>query len=159
MKNFILVTLFLTLVFACNERPIDQKAEADKLMELSKEWAKAAIDRDVEKVVTFWADDAVIMSPNEPAMKGKEAIKQMVAESMKIPGFEVTWEPKEAFVSKGGDLGYVLVKNYFKIPTDTLGNVTTIFNKGVEIWKKNEEGQWKNVVDIYNGDPTISSIK
>jgi ketosteroid isomerase-like protein len=128
-------------------------------MKLSREWAKAALERDVEKVITFWADDAVIMSPNEPAMRGKDAIKQMVAESMQIPDFEVFWEPQEAFVSNGGDLGYVLIKNYFTIPSDTLGGVTTIFNKGVEIWKKNEEGQWKNVVDIYNGDPSIESIK
>ncbi len=159
MKHLILTLVFLSLFFSCTEKPTDQKAEADKLMSLSKEWAKAAIERDVEKVVTFWADDAVIMSPNEPAMIGIDAIKQMVDESMQIPGFEVSWEPQEAFVSKGGDLGYVIIKNYFKIPTDTLGNVTTIFNKGVEIWKKNEDGQWKNVVDIYNGDPTLNSIK
>lgn len=158
MKKSVLVIIILLIVFSCKKKTVDQKAEADKLMHLSREWAKAAIDRDVEKVVAYWADDALIMSPNEPAMKGKDAIRKMVNESMKIPGFEVTWEPQEAFVSKSGDLGYVLVKNYFKIPVDTLGNMTTIFNKGVEIWKKQTDGSWKNVVDIYNGDPTISSI-
>lgn len=159
MKNLILILVTLTIIFSCEEKTIDQKAEADMLMELSKEWAKAAIERDVDRVITYWAEDAIIMSPNEPAMKGRDAIEEMINESMQISGFEVSWEPQEAFVSKGGDLGYVLVKNYFKIPADTLGNITTIFNKGVEIWKKEEDGQWKNVVDIYNGDPTINSIK
>ncbi len=159
MKKSFLALVFLTLVFSCKEKPIDQKAEAEKLMELSREWGKAALDRDVDRVTSFWADDAIIMSPNEPSMKGIEAIKQMVDQSMQLPGFEVSWEPQEAYVSKSGDLGYVLVKNYFILPTDTLGNVQTIFNKGVEIWKKQDDGQWKNVVDIYNGDPTINSIK
>jgi ketosteroid isomerase-like protein len=59
-----------------------------------------------------------------------------------------------AFVSKGGDLGYVLVKNYFKVPADTLGNMMTLENKGVEIWKKQADGSWKNVVDIYTPEPT-----
>jgi ketosteroid isomerase-like protein len=158
MKNLFLIP-FILLFYCCGDIPVDQNAEAEKLMQLSKDWAQAAMERDVEKVAAFWADDAVIMSPDEPAMKGITAIRQMVAESMQIPGFEVQWEPQEAFVSKGGDLGYVLIKNYFKIPTDTLGNTTVIYNKGVEIWKKQSDGQWKNVVDIYNGDPTINSIK
>ncbi len=147
------------LSYCCADNSIDQNAEAEKLMELSKEWSEAAMERNVEKVSSYWADDAIIMSPDEPAMKGIPAIRQMVEESMQIPGFEVRWEPQEAFVSKGGDLGYVLIKNYFKIPIDTLGNTTTIYNKGVEIWKKQSDGQWKNVVDIYNGDPSINSIK
>ena len=159
MKNLFLLLITLLMVFSCREKAVDQKAEADKLIDLSREWAKAAIDRDVEKIVAYWADDAIIMSPNEPAMKGKDAIRKMINELMQIPGFEVTWEPQEAFVSKSGDMGYVLVKNYFKIPADTLGNITTIYNKGVEIWKKQKDGSWKNVVDIYNGDPTISSLE
>ena len=146
------------LIWSCQEKPVDQAAEAEKLMELSRAWAEAAISRDVEKTVSFWADDAIIMSPDEPTMMGKDAIRAMVNSSMQIPGFEVKWAPREAYVSKGGDLGYVLVQNYFKIPTDTLGNVKTIFNKGVEIWKKQEDGSWQNVVDIYNRDPTISSL-
>ncbi|MEN8788637.1 MAG: DUF4440 domain-containing protein [Flavobacteriaceae bacterium] len=158
MKKLFLIP-FIILSYCCGDKPIDQNAEAEKLMQLSKDWAQAAMERDVEKVVSFWADDAVIMSPDDPAMKGITAIRQMVEESMQIPGFEVQWEPQEAFVSKGGDLGYVLIKNYFRIPTDTLGNTTVIYNKGVEIWKKQNDGQWKNVVDIYNGDPTINSIK
>ncbi len=159
MKNLIPTLVIVSLIWSCQEKPIDQEAEAEKLMELSREWAEAAVNRDVEKTVSFWADDAIIMSPNEPAMKGKEAIRAMVAESMQIPGFEVKWVPREAYVSKSGDLGYVLVQNYFIIPTDTLGNDMVIFNKGVEIWKKQDDGAWKNVVDIYNGDPTINSLE
>ena len=43
-------------------------------------------------------------------------------------------------------------------PIDTLGNTKTVFNKGVEIWKKQADGSWKNVVDIANEDPSINSI-
>ena len=157
MKKLFLVP-FIILSYCCADNSVDQNAEAEKLMQLSRDWSKAAIERNVDKVTSFWADDAILMSPDEPTMQGIDAIYQMVDESMQIPGFEVGWEPQEAFVSKGGDLGYVLIKNYFKIPTDTLGNTTTIYNKGVEIWKKQSDGQWKNIVDIYNGDPSINSI-
>jgi ketosteroid isomerase-like protein len=98
------------------------------------------------------------MSPNEAAVVGKESLRGMVERSMQIPGFEINWEPQEAYVSKSGDLGYVLIKNYMTMPVDTLGNTQTVYNKGVEIWKKQEDGSWKNVIDISNSDPTIQSI-
>ena len=159
MRSSLIILIALFLLQACQEKKIDQQAESDNLMALSREWAQAAKDRDVDKTVSFWADDAVIMSPDEPSMKGIEAIRKMVDESMQLPGFEVFWEPTEAHVSASGDMGYVIVKNYFTLPVDTLGNTKTITNKGVEIWKKQEDGQWKNVVDIYNGDPTITSVR
>jgi len=45
------------------------------------------------------------MSPGQLALKGREEIRQMLLESSKIPGFEVSLgEPKEVFVSESGDL-------------------------------------------------------
>jgi ketosteroid isomerase-like protein len=128
-------------------------------MELSREWAKSVKDRDVEKMLSFWAEDAIVMSPNESAVVGIESLRGMVERSMKIPGFEINWEPQNAYVSKSGDLGYVIIKNYMTMPIDTLGNTHTVFNKGVEIWRKQEDGSWKNVIDISNSDPSIKSIK
>ena len=102
MKKLIPTLVIVSLIWSCQEKPIDQAAEAEKLMELSRAWAEAAVNRDVEKTVSFWADDAVLMSPDEPTMIGKEAIRDMVNASMQIPGFEVNWAPREAYVSKDG---------------------------------------------------------
>jgi ketosteroid isomerase-like protein len=35
---------------------------------------------------------------------------------------------------------------------DSLGNPITEKNKGVTIWKKQPDGSWKNVVDIWNAE-------
>ena len=45
------------------------------------------------------ADDAVVMAHGQPAVKGHDAIRKMLEVNANIPGFEVSWEPKEAFVS------------------------------------------------------------
>jgi ketosteroid isomerase-like protein len=158
-NQLISVTVMMLIITACTQNTIDQQAEAEKLMELSRSWAKSVKDKDIEKMLSYWADDAIVMSPNEPSVVGIEALRGMVERSMKIPGFEINWEPQEAYVSKSGDLGYVIIKNYMTMPVDTLGNTRTIFNKGVEIWKKQENGTWKNVIDISNSDPSIKSIK
>jgi len=158
-NQIISVTVMMLTITACTQNTIDQQAEAEKLMELSRSWAKSVKDKDIEKMLSYWAEDAIVMSPNEPSVVGIEALRGMVERSMKIPGFEINWEPQEAYVSKSGDLGYVIIKNYMTMPVDTLGNTRTIFNKGVEIWKKQENGTWKNVIDISNSDPSIKSIK
>jgi len=154
-----LITLIVFSLFSCAEKAVDREAEAEKLMELSREWAKSVSEKDVEKMLSYWADDAIVMSPNEPAVRGIDELRGMVERSMKIEGFEINWEPQEAYVSESGDLGYVLIKNYMTMPVDTLGNTRTVFNKGVEIWKKQADGNWKNVIDISNSDPSITSIK
>ena len=158
MKKLLLLSILFTGLFGCTNQTVDQKTEAEKLMELSREWAKSAATDDIDKTLNYWADDALVMAPGQPALKGHDAIRKMLEGNANIPGFEVSWEPKEAFVSQSGDLGYVIAHNYFKMQ-DSLSNTFTIFNKGVEIWKKQEDGSWKNVVDIFNEDPTLTSIK
>lgn len=155
----IMALSFSVLVFSsCTKQSTDQAAEAQKLMQLSREWAKDASTNDVEKVLSYWTQDAVIMSPGQPALRGGEAIGQMLGETSKIPAFAVNWEPIEAFVSQSGDLGYVIAKTAITMP-DSSGNTTTSFNNAVEIWKRQTDGSWKNVVDISTPDPTLTSIK
>jgi len=160
MKKIVTVITGLSLIFftSCSNPTVDQEAEAEKLMELSRSWAKSVKDKNVDEMLSYWADDAILMSPNEPAVVGIDSLRAMVERSMNIPGFEIYWNPQEAYVSKGGDMGYVIFKNYMTMPVDTLGNTRTVFSKGVEIWKKQPDGQWKNVVDISNADPSIKSI-
>jgi ketosteroid isomerase-like protein len=160
MKNYhILIAVLILFGFsACNSNPINQEEEAEKLMKLSQAWAQSVKDKNVDEMLSYWADDAILMSPNEAPVVGIESLRGMVERSMNIPGFEIYWKPQEAYVSKSGDLGYVIFKNYMTMPVDTLGNTRTVYNKGVEIWKKQADGQWKNVVDISNADPSIKSI-
>ena len=78
----IMALSFSVLVFSsCTKQSTDQAAEAQKLMQLSREWAKDASTNDVEKVLSYWTQDAVIMSPGQPALRGGEAIGQMLGET------------------------------------------------------------------------------
>jgi len=158
MKNLLLLTFLSMMMFSCANQKTDQQAESEKLMDLSREWAKSIATGGLEVALSYWSDDAICLFPGQPPLRGKEAIREMLKGTSAIPGFEVSWEPKEAFVSKSGDLAYVLAQNYFKM-SDSLGNTITTFNKGIEVWKKQVDGAWKCVIDIYNDDPSIKSIR
>ncbi len=132
---------------SCNQQEVDTKSESEKLMQTSREWSQAAATRDVNKIINYWTDDAVVMSAGEPVLKGKEGIRKMVEGSFKNPGFQISWEPERADISKSGDLGYLLENTKMTMP-DSLGNATVQNFKGVTIWKKAADGSWKCVVDV-----------
>jgi ketosteroid isomerase-like protein len=127
--------------------------EGAALMQVSRDWAKAAEARDTERVLSYWADDAIMMENEQPALIGKAAITAMVQRGFKDPNFSITWEPERAVISESGDMGYLIEHNRVNF-TDPTGKARTVFGKGVTIWKKDASGNWKNVVDIFNTNPT-----
>ena len=149
-----LATLLLTVIlfYSCNQQPVDTKAEGEKLMQLSREWSKAAATDSMEKTLSYWADDAIVMSPGQPTIKGKDAIKAMVMGASKIPGFKISWEPLSVSVSANGDMAYMIEQNQITV-NDSTGKPVTEFNKGVTIWRKEKDGSWKNIVDTWNAEP------
>ncbi len=150
-KTTVIAVAFM--IVSCDQQKIDTRAEGEKIMQLSREWSQVASTGDVDKTVSYWADDAVVMSSQQPPLKGKKTIRQMVEESYKIPGFRISWQPQSVEVSKSGDLGYLIEDSQVSF-TDSTGKVITQKNKGVSIWRKQADGSWKNVVDISTPDPS-----
>ena len=138
-------------ILGCREK-VDTKAEGEKIMQISKEWAQAAAAKDVEKTVSFWADDAFLAAPGQPPLKGKQAIRSMVEESFKIPGFSITWQPQSVEVSGSGDMAYMIEDSQVSVP-DSTGKPVLMATKAVSIWRKQADGSWKNVVDISTPGP------
>jgi uncharacterized protein (TIGR02246 family) len=152
MKRIMAMTIAF-MIFSCNQQKVDTKVEGEKIMQLSREWSHVASTGDVEKTVSYWAEDAIVMSPGQPPLKGKKAIRQMVEESYRIPGFRISWQPQTVEVSKSGDMAY-LIENSEVSFTDSTGKLITQNNKAVSIWRKQGDGSWKNVVDISTPDPS-----
>ena len=76
------------LVFSCSQRDFDSVAEGQKLLRRDAEWADlATAGKDVDKIVSYWTDDAVVIFPGQPVIEGKQAIRAYVEASLKTPGF------------------------------------------------------------------------
>jgi ketosteroid isomerase-like protein len=152
MKPIITLFIFFFLE-SCGSSAVDTKTEGERLMQISREWSRSAATDSLEKTLSYWADDAVIMSPGQPPVKGKNAIREMIMSTTKIPGFKISWEPLSASVSKSGDMAYMIEQNQITM-NDSLGKPTTEFNKGVTVWRKEADGSWKNIVDMWNAEPS-----
>ncbi|MCX2718677.1 YybH family protein [Lentiprolixibacter aurantiacus] len=156
MKKIIYFLLAVLLITACEEKKqIDLEAEAEALMATSREWAQSQSN---EEYLSYWTEDAQLSQSGYPMMRGHEAIMGMLESTKDIPGFKVMWEPYEAHVSESGDMGYLLENSSFTM-NDSLGNPMTQYFRTVTVWKKQDDGKWKCVVDHLAADPQLTSIK
>ncbi len=141
------ILTFMLITFSCQREKADTKEEGKKLMQASRDWSAAASTRDVDKILSYWADEAVLISAGEPELKGKKAIREMVEGSLKDPNFNISWEPISAEISESGDMGYLLENSKITMK-DSTGTEQIMTFKAVTIWKKQKDGSWKNVVDV-----------
>jgi ketosteroid isomerase-like protein len=131
---------------------VDLEAEGEALMQLSREWSDLVTTAPVDEWIGFWAEDAVMMPPDLPPLRGRAAIREYVEAGTRIPGFHISWAPEEVHVAESGDLAYMIERNVATL-NDSVGNPITTHGKVVTVWRKDPDGSWRNVVDIWNTAP------
>ena len=127
------------------------KTEERRLLDRDAQWAAAAEQCDVERILEFFTADAVMYPPGMPVVAGKVALRTYVQSSLSIPGFRVSWNSSEARISSDGELAYLFGRNSVTAP-DLTGQLQTIHGRGVTIWRREADGQWRCAVDIWNAD-------
>ena len=152
MRNTLILLLLLLLVSsACQQETAQDKrvAEEATIKALDMEWSKAAGSKNVDKTVSYYADDAIVMPSNSPALTGKEAIRGMWQAMLGAPNFSGGWTATKVDVARSGDLAYV-TGTYEINETDANGKPVTDKGKYLEVWKKQTDGSWKCVADMFN---------
>jgi len=133
---------------------MDLAAEKVRLLGRDAEWAALASEgADVDSIVSYWTDDAVMFPPDLPAVIGKPALREYVQASLQIPGFSITWRSTEVALSPDGNLAYMFGENAVTMNGPD-GTPSTIPGRGVTIWRREPDGEWRCAVDIWNAGPT-----
>jgi ketosteroid isomerase-like protein len=158
-RTGLLVLFFLvSLTTACQTQTAADTRASDEatLRNLDSEWSKAAGARDVDKTVSYYAADAIVMPPNIPALTTKEAIRGLWQSMLGSPGFSGGWNATRVEVARAGDLAYVS-GTYEFTERDAGGGPMTDKGKFLEVWKKQSDGSWKCVVDMFSSDLPIAA--
>jgi ketosteroid isomerase-like protein len=128
-------------------------AEKERLLRRDAEWAKVASEgREVERILSYWTEDAVVMPPGLPSVVGKAALRQYVEGSIQIPGFRITWKSKDVTLSPDGRLAYMFSRNAVTMNTPE-GTPITTEGRAVTIWRRESDSEWRCAVDIWNAEP------
>jgi uncharacterized protein (TIGR02246 family) len=150
--SLVMIGLALACQPALPPSPPDTRAADERAVrEADAACAKAAAPNNVEGYLSCFADDALSLPPNSPILTGKESIRKSLSEVMSTPGYALSWQVSKAEASRGGDLAYSM--GTYEVTMNTpKGKPITDRGKYLTVWKKQPDGKWKAVADIYNSD-------
>ena len=105
LSHYLVLVVFGLTVVGCSPRHFDSAAEGQKLLRRDAEWADLAnAGKDVDKIVSYWSDDAILIFSGQPVLEGKAAIRAYVEASLKTPGFKIHWVSEKPLFSPDGKL-------------------------------------------------------
>jgi len=122
---------------------------ADDVRAADAAWLKVYSAKDLNKSVAFFDEQGSMLSPNDPIATGKAAISKLIAGDFTFG--DLTWQVDKAGVSKSGDLGYTSGRYKFSFK-DPSGKPATDNGKYLTVWKKQADGSWKVLFDMFNTD-------
>ena len=129
----------------------NKSADEQAVRAADAEWSKVAGAKDLNKTVSYYADDAVVLPPNQSMVTSKDGIRNL------WKGFldsltDISWETTRVKTSNSGDMGY-LIGTY----SMTMKDGTKDTGKYCEVWKKQADGKWKVVADMFSSDLPLSA--
>jgi len=120
---------------------------------LNADRALAARSRAVGFVTAFanaMAPDARKLDAGVPTATGRNAIMALMS---KYPAdLQIDWNPEEAVVASGGDLGYTW-GHFIATSHDDKGMLSREFGRYLDVWRRGSDGQWRWIADIGTSDP------
>lgn len=131
--------------------PDTRAADQAAIRALATEWANSFPAKDVDKFVSFYAADATVYPNGAPAVTGSAAIRGYWTDFFALPGLAGSVTTKTIEAASSGDLAFE-TGTYEMTVNDAKGKPATSTGKYVVVWKKQGDGKWKAVADIFNAD-------
>lgn len=143
-----LASIAVLLLLGCSSMQAPTADVETAINQLNAQLADAVRSGDPAAVAGFYAEDAVMMPPNMPAARGRDAIRQMWAGI--LGSGKVYLKLTTDKVLHAGNLATEVGSFDFTI-TPSGGAPQHDVGKYAVTWR-NVNGQWRIVVDIFNSN-------
>ena len=152
----ILVLALATLVSSGFTKPVLAQTgsladDEAAIRHAAQAWSDVADAKDLEKTVSYYAEDANMFPNGAPMVMGKRGIRKVWEAFMNTPGYSLRTMTFKVDVAKSRDLAYEAGTFELK-QNDAQGNRASGMGKYIVVWKRQANGDWKAVVDIFNMD-------
>jgi ketosteroid isomerase-like protein len=139
----------LSFAFVAAAAAVEPSTIEQTLRDLDEQWSAAAGAKDIDKTVSFYSDDAIVMPPNAPPATTIDAIRKIWKDL--LTDAKISWKTKKMEVAQSGDLAFSS-GTYEVTLNDPTGKTVNDHGKYLEVWKKQANGMWKCVADVWNSD-------
>ena len=158
-KAFSLVSFAVLMLAGCSQAPppapaIDLAAEETKIRDLETAWNKDWAAKDVDKIAAHYADDAMLMTPGGPAMKGIAVIHEGLKPFMADPNMALSFAAQHVEVAKSGDVAFTQGTYTMTMSAPKTKKPSTEKGTYVTVYKKMANGTWMAMEDINTPDGT-----
>ncbi|MCI0706322.1 MAG: DUF4440 domain-containing protein [Ignavibacteriae bacterium] len=146
------VVVLSLLIASCAPPAVDMAALRKTIDDYNAASSAAMVAGTVDSaVIAYYAEDAVELPPNEPMVKGKQAIQDWIAgmnqSGMKTSSMTFTVSDVQA----SGTIAYEIGTYSW---TGSMGDMPSMTDNGkyVAIWKQQADGSWKVAAEMWNTD-------
>jgi ketosteroid isomerase-like protein len=127
------------------EQPEDPAAAKVALIEADKQFSSLCVEQGMKAAFIEYLDsNGVLLRPNHFPIVGADAVDFIIQQDESA--YQLSWQPRFADVARSGELGYTYgVYTLQQKQTDSV-----VYGTYVSIWKKQQDGKWKYVLDAGN---------
>ncbi|CAN5499824.1 hypothetical protein BH11BAC3_BH11BAC3_20590 [soil metagenome] len=146
-----ILALAVSFTFSCNTKHVEEDTkpvEVDYktgMIEADREFSKMSEHEGIKNALMHYIDNkGVLLRPNSMPLVGGNAVDYISQGN--DTSYTMTWEPSGGTVAKSGDLGYT-----FGVYSIKPKNKDTVYyGTYVSVWKRQEDGKWKFVLETGN---------
>jgi len=131
------------------------KPTLETLKQLEAEFMRAAAEKGSKGYMSYYAENSVEVPNGAPLIPGRDEIAKGM-EFLDDKNNSLIWTPVGGDISSSGDLGYTYGTYEFR-SNDKQGKPHVQYGKYTSIWKLQNDGRWKVVLDMGNASPSPKS--
>ena len=154
MRTWLLLLVALTLA-GCSGRDASDQAEVSaskvELGQMNRDFAAALNAKDAQAAAALYTEDAVLIPPGEPLVRGREAIEEYWRGAIESGGVrDVSVETMDALSS--GSLGYE-TGSFILTANGPDGEAVIDRGRYIELLRREPDGRWLSTHGIWNASP------
>ena len=155
MKGLFASAALVLMLAACSQAPPPappdtRAADAQAIRDAITTSSGAAASKDYDKFFAFYDQDASVFAPDAPVVTGLPAIKTALRQRLPIRISRSTFRSQKWRFPRRATIGYAQGTFTQKATNPKTKKAEAREGKWVTVFKKETDGSWKAVADIFN---------
>ena len=139
---------------ACRQGPVPlSDTDVAAIQQVAADMSQTARTGDWDRMVELFTDDAIRMPPNAPVEHGRETIRAHFGAVDSI----TQWTVHESEIHGEGDLAYMQEAYTITAFLAGMPGSMTYTGKSLSILRRQPDGTWLIVMDIWNSDEPLGT--